>query len=125
MAKHNQPLWYFIDFENTNSLGNIVPKANDKILLFLGMAQKALPVPLVQQLMDMPCEVELISVQGQSANNVDFHLSYYLGLYQASAPKTAKFVVCFWYDVTKTIGVFKINEIPKWLIVFCHCKYVL
>ena len=93
MAKHNQPLWYFIDFENTSSLGNIVPKANDKILLFLGVAQKALPVPLVQQLMDMPCEVELISVQGQSANNVDFHLSYYLGLYQTSAPKTAKFVV--------------------------------
>ena len=93
MAKQNQPVWYFIDFENTNSIGNLSTKANDKVLLFLGIGQKTLSVSIVNQLLELPCEKELIQVNGQSANNVDFHLSYYLGLYNAVAPKTAKFVV--------------------------------
>jgi PIN domain len=93
MAKQNQPVWYFIDFENTNSLGIDTPKPNDKVLVFLGNQQKQLHINLVQQLIDFSCDKELIPVSGQSANNLDFHLSYYLGLYNTTAPKTAKFVV--------------------------------
>lgn len=93
MAKHHQPIWYFIDFENTNSLGNIIPKANDKVILFLGAHQKNFPISTVQELLELPCEKELVKVEGQSANNVDFHLSCYLGLYNTTAPKSAKFII--------------------------------
>ncbi len=93
MAKHNQPLWYFIDFENTNTIGNIVPKENDRIFLFIGAMQKQLNVLFVKELTDMPCKVELIAVQGQSPNNVDFHLSCYLGLHHGTTPKNINFIV--------------------------------
>ncbi|MGK0289506.1 MAG: hypothetical protein ACI86H_000951 [bacterium] len=88
--KAKQPIkWAFIDHENNPHAINILKKDEfERIILFVGENQKTIRLETLESF-----QIEIIKIQGVSKNNLDFHLSYYLGNFDHSVPKEVHFIV--------------------------------
>lgn len=83
--------WAFIDYENIGCLSKVDLSVYRKVILFLGAKQPK--IDLGDKKYDSPIELVLIQLKATQANNLDFHLSYYLGKYEHEAPSDASFEI--------------------------------
>jgi len=70
-------IWGFVDYENTGSLAGF--KATDYERLFVFCGPKNSSIKLGELRTTEFTRVDLISVTTTGANNLDFHLAFYLG----------------------------------------------
>jgi hypothetical protein len=68
-----------VDLENVQKfdLGKAPPNARIKI--FVGQTQSKLPTDLVQQALALGSRFELVRIDGNGRNALDFHIAFYLG----------------------------------------------
>lgn len=83
--------WAFIDYENIGSLASIDLSVYDKTIVFLGAKQPKLDFG--DKKYNSPINVVLIQIKATQSNNLDFHLSYYLGKYDNEAASDVAFDV--------------------------------
>jgi hypothetical protein len=81
--------WAFIDYENTGCLSKVDLSIYSKVILFLGAKQPK--IDLGDKKYDSPIELILVQLKATQSNNLDFHLSYYLGKYDGDAPACVSF----------------------------------
>lgn len=84
----------FVDYENYPQFAqgrelNIY----QKIYLLIGCQQKNIPIALLKRLLPVGQNIELICVEEQAKNNLDFRLVLYLGKCDAELPKDIEFVI--------------------------------
>lgn len=83
--------WAFVDYENLGTLEGIPLTGFARVLVFLGAQNPRI------QLGTMPGDrfvpLEILQLRQTSANNVDFHLAFFLGQMHAQAPAEIKFEV--------------------------------
>lgn len=85
-------IWGFVDYENTGSLAGFQTSNYDRIFVFCGPNNNKI------KLGDLPTtefsRIELIKIQSTGANNLDFHLSFYLGrLHETSTKETVFHII--------------------------------
>lgn len=78
----------FIDYENLNSLDNLNLGHYQKIFVFIGINQHHLKL---SEKFNDELSITLITVQSAGKNNLDFHISYYLGKIDQQADKDIEF----------------------------------
>jgi hypothetical protein len=83
--------WAFIDYENIGCLSRVDLSAYSKVVLFLGAKQPK--IDLGDKKYDTPIELVIVQLKAIQANNLDFHLSYYLGKYDNEAPSSVSFEI--------------------------------
>ena len=81
----------FIDYENVGCLSKIDLSAYEKVVVFIGAKQPKLDFGSKKY--DVPINLVLVQIKATQPNNLDFHLSFYLGQYNAEAPSTVTFDV--------------------------------
>jgi len=82
-----------VDFENIQQLPNEKAiNASDKILVFVGAAQTSMKIEMVKTLL-MVKDAEIITMNQQGKNNLDFHICLYLGRYFETTNAATEFVV--------------------------------
>ena len=86
-----QMFWAFVDYENFGSLDSVNLAQYQRILVFLGAKQSKMNVG--EQFPVGFCTVEMLKVKKSSANNVDFHIAYYLGKFATEADPAVDFHV--------------------------------
>lgn len=83
--------WGFVDYENIGSLEGIDVKSYERLLIFCGPKNSKL------KLGELPTteftKIELIGIKTNGANNLDFHLAFYLGRYHEIAMGSIEFHV--------------------------------
>ena len=77
--------WAFIDYENVGCLGKVDLSTYNKVIVFIGAKQPKLDFG--DKKYESPINLVLIQLKATQANNLDFHLSYYLGKYDNEANK--------------------------------------
>ncbi|MGX2974200.1 PIN domain-containing protein [Ursidibacter arcticus] len=80
----------FIDYENVNSLDGLSLQEYDRIFLFIGSSQNQMDIRLSEKFND-EIHLTLITVKDIAKNNVDFHLTYYLGKLDVTTDKNIEF----------------------------------
>ncbi len=75
--------WAFIDYENIGCLGNVDLSVYEKVIVFIGAKQPKLDFG--NKKYEMPINLQVIQIKASQPNNLDFHLSYYLGKYDQEA----------------------------------------
>ncbi len=83
--------WAFIDYENIGCLSKVVLSDYKKIILFLGAKQPK--IDFGERKYDSPVEMVLVQLKAVQANNLDFHLSYYLGKFDSEAESDVTFEI--------------------------------
>ncbi len=83
--------WAFIDYENICTLEPIDISSYVKVVVFMGAKQEKLNFGKSQH--PSPFNLNIVQIKDIGANNLDFHLSYYLGVSEAKAPKEIVFDV--------------------------------
>lgn len=83
--------WAFIDYENIGCLSKVDLAIYRKVILFLGAKQPK--IDLGDKKYDSPIELILIQLKATQSNNLDFHLSYYLGKYEQEADANVSFEI--------------------------------
>jgi len=83
--------WAFIDYENIGCLSRVDLSIYSKVVLFLGARQPR--IDLGEKKYDSPIELVLVQLKATQSNNLDFHLSYYLGKYDAEAAAGVTFEI--------------------------------
>lgn len=83
--------WAFIDYENIGCLGNVELSAYEKVVVFVGAKQPKLNFG--DKKYESPINLVIIQIKATQFNNLDFHLSYYLGKYDHEAPTNVAFDV--------------------------------
>lgn len=81
--------WAFIDYENIGNLEKIDLSVYQKIIVFLGAKQPK--IDFGEKKYDIPLEMVIVQLKATQSNNLDFHLSYYLGRYDSAAGKDVTF----------------------------------
>lgn len=83
----NAEAFILIDFENVQP-ANLEPlRATDhRIKVFLGRHQSKLATEFVELLLPFGPRVELIRIEGNGPNALDFHIAYHLGRLAVEAP---------------------------------------
>jgi hypothetical protein len=81
--------WAFIDYENIGCLSKVDLSIYSKVVLFVGAKQPK--IDLGDKKYDSPIELVLVQLKATQSNNLDFHLSYYLGKYDGDAPAGVSF----------------------------------
>ena len=82
--------WFFIDYENVPyKLSDIIQYPAEKYFLFVGRKQNL----QVKEEIKKTKQIEIIQIEGNGKNNLDFHLSYYLGLKNTVASQEIQFKV--------------------------------
>lgn len=81
--------WAFIDYENVGNLEKIDLSIYQKIIIFLGAKQPK--IDFGEKKYDKPLEIIVIQLKATQSNNLDFHLSYYLGCYESTASENVTF----------------------------------
>jgi hypothetical protein len=79
--------WAFVDYENQPQSLHFIGQRNDYncVLVFFG-AQQKVTVELNKSLI-----LRLIRIENMGKNNLDFHLTYYLGKYDVKLDKRIAF----------------------------------
>ncbi|MCH9691525.1 MAG: hypothetical protein K0U59_05620 [Gammaproteobacteria bacterium] len=83
--------WAFIDYENVGGLGKIDLSRYEQIVVFLGAKQSRLDFGIEKY--NSPINLITVQIKSIQSNNLDFHLSYYLGKYDQKADKDIIFEV--------------------------------
>lgn len=83
--------WAFIDYENIGCLDKIDMSVYSKVILFLGAKQPK--IDLGEKKYDNPIDLVVVQMKATQANNLDFHLSYYLGRFESQAPSNVSFEI--------------------------------
>ncbi len=83
--------WLFIDHENIGNLDSLDTSIYRKVYVFVGATHKALKINFIQLHQNVSLEVVKIKNVGQ--NNLDFHLSYFLGKLDVIADREIEFVM--------------------------------
>jgi|TARA_R100000049_G_C1955000_1_gene107668 hypothetical protein len=83
--------WAFIDYENIGNLGKVNLSDYDRVIVFLGAKQPKLD--FAETKYDKPINMVVVQLKACQANNLDFHLAYYLGKYDGQAERSVAFEV--------------------------------
>lgn len=84
---------YFVDYENIQQIPDEKTiKAGDKILVFVGATQTSMKIDMVKTLLKVK-DSEIITINQQGKNNLDFHICLYLGRYFETTTAETEFVV--------------------------------
>ena len=83
--------WAFVDYENIHSFENIDLSSYSKVIAFLGALQSSISFGSLKYI--NPIQLEIITLHHSSSNNLDFHLSYYLGKYDSDCSRNIDFHV--------------------------------
>lgn len=83
--------WAFIDYENVGCLSKIDLSTYEKVVVFIGAKQPKLDFG--DKKYETPINLVLIQIKVTQSNNLDFHLSYYLGKYDQEACSNISFDV--------------------------------
>ncbi|MFV8570244.1 PIN domain-containing protein [Marinobacter sp. SBS5] len=83
--------WAFIDYENVGNLGKVNLTEYERVIVFLGAKQPKLD--FMDTKYDKPINMVVIQLKATQANNLDFHLAYYLGKFDAQADRAVAFEV--------------------------------
>ena len=84
--------WALIDLENIGStLKNISLEPYSKVIIFVGKNQNNLSLSSLT--VDKMIDVSILKIKEISDNNLDFHISYYLGRFDISEKENVSFVV--------------------------------
>ncbi|WP_049722380.1 PIN domain-containing protein [Gilvimarinus polysaccharolyticus] len=83
--------WAFVDYENIGSLGKVDLSSYARVIVFLGAKQPKLDFTDTKY--DRPINLVVIQLKAVQANNLDFHLAYYLGKFDSEAPAGVAFDV--------------------------------
>lgn len=78
--------WAFIDYENVGSLGKVDLSSYERVIVFLGAKQPKLD--FTDKKYNMPINLLVVQLKASQANNLDFHLTYYLGKFDGQADKS-------------------------------------
>ena len=81
-----------VDFENVRDVALSGLPEGYCVKIFIGRSQNSIPFNLVSEAQSLGQRVEWVKIEGDSKNNLDFHLSFYLGKLAAEHP-TAAFIV--------------------------------
>jgi hypothetical protein len=81
-----------VDFENVRDVALSELPEGHRVVIFLGRSQNSIPFTLVSEAQSLGDRVEWIKIEGDSKNNLDFHLSFHLGKLTAAHP-SATFIV--------------------------------
>ncbi len=81
--------WAFIDYENIGCLSKVDLSIYSKVVLFIGAKQPK--IDLGDKKYDSPIALVLVQLKATQSNNLDFHLSYYLGKYDGDIPADVSF----------------------------------
>lgn len=81
--------WGFVDYENTGGLEGIDIKSYGRLLIFCGPNNRKLKLGELSTTEFMT--IELICIKTNGANNLDFHLAFYVGRYHEIAPADVEF----------------------------------
>lgn len=83
--------WAFIDYENVGCLGKVDLSQYEKAFVFIGATQSKLSFGETKYV--APIDLTILTLQVTQSNNLDFHLSYYLGKYNEEAADDVVFEV--------------------------------
>lgn len=83
--------WGFVDYENIGSLKDINFSNYQRLFVFCG--PKNPNIKLGNATIDDFIKIEIIKLKTNGSNNLDFHISYYLGKFGITAPKDVSFHV--------------------------------
>lgn len=83
--------WAFIDYENVGSLESLKLGNYERLIVFLGPKHKKLNMGVIPT--DSFSHLEVIRMEKTGNNNLDFHLSFYLGLHHHQADSKTTFHV--------------------------------
>ncbi len=83
--------WAFIDYENIGSLEEIIPLGYDKLIIFCGPKNHRIKFGTLPS--GSFCSIELVGITTMGPNNLDFHLTFYLGKFNETTPKEVEFDV--------------------------------
>lgn len=83
--------WAFIDYENIGCLTKVDLSVYERVIVFAGAKQPK--IDFGDKKYESPLNITLIQIKATQANNLDFHLSYYLGLFSAQASSNVSFEV--------------------------------
>lgn len=83
--------WAFIDYENIGCLSKVNLSIYEKVIVFVGAKQPKLDFG--DKKYESPVNIVLIQIKATQSNNLDFHLSYYLGKYTQEAAPNVSFEV--------------------------------
>jgi hypothetical protein len=75
-----------VDFENVQKVDLSRVPDDAQVRIFLGASQTKAPVSLWEQAQAMGTRVQLVRIDGQGSNALDFHIAFYLGEYIARSP---------------------------------------
>ena len=81
--------WAFVDYENVGSLEALNISDYERVFVFCGPKNTRIKVGTLPT--DGFCRIELIGVSTTGANNLDFHLAFYLGRFHEVAEKGVAF----------------------------------
>ena len=82
-------IWAFVDYENTGSLEGIEYEAYERILVFCG--PKNSKIKIGSAAFSEFLSIEIIKLKTTGADNLDFHIAYYLGKFSETADKNIEF----------------------------------
>lgn len=83
--------WAFIDYENISGLEAVALEIYERVIVFLGAKQPKLDFGTSRY--DHPLNLTIIQLKTTQANNLDFHLAYYLGKFDDKADSSITFDV--------------------------------
>ncbi|TKB46116.1 PIN domain-containing protein [Thalassotalea mangrovi] len=83
--------WAFIDYENIGCLSKLDLSTYEKVIVFAGAKQPKLDFG--DKKYEHPINLVLIQIKASQANNLDFHLAYYLGKFDNEAKADVSFDV--------------------------------
>ena len=83
--------WAFVDLENIGLLNRVSIQKYDVVYVFVGANQTE--ISLTPTSTDKFNDIKILKLKNISNNNLDFHLSYYLGKFDAQVKKDVKFTV--------------------------------
>lgn len=81
-----------IDYENMRGMRLPALPAEYQVLIFVGRSQHTIPFDLTNDAQQFGKRLKWIKIAGDGPNNLDFHLTYYLGTLSAEH-KTAEFLI--------------------------------
>jgi hypothetical protein len=83
----------FVDLENVKKIDNSIIIPHTKLFIMVGLGQEKQGLELLKEKFDKCDAIELIKVNGQGHNALDFFIAFYLGKYYNEL-KDAKIVIC-------------------------------
>lgn len=84
-------IWGFVDYENIGSLKDIEFTTYQKLFIFCG--PKNPNIKLGDKVINEFINIQIIKLNTNGANNLDFHIANYLGKFSITAPKETEFHV--------------------------------